>query len=63
MLLVDQTRCALHLCKLAHFAVMMQLCGPAVLLCCCVSHLRQVDAGHVGIGAKLGDYQGNVPGA
>lgn len=22
----------------------------------------QVDASHVGIGAKLGDYQGNVPG-
>lgn len=25
-------------------------------------HAVQVDAGHVGIGAKLGDYQGNVPG-
>jgi hypothetical protein len=23
---------------------------------------KQVDASHVGIGAKLGDYQGNVPG-
>jgi hypothetical protein len=28
-----------------------------VLLC------AQVDAAHVGIGAKLSDYQGNVPGA